>query len=111
MEGHKGGSENYTVDAMENGAPPNPKILTDEKGFARSDLEKCKRPHLPEPLARTCKYDHNCQTVRILEKLVAHAMLILNCCAHAIGVAKSVSESLDVMLCYDCNNKSGTRSP
>ncbi|KAK9906703.1 hypothetical protein WJX75_006478 [Coccomyxa subellipsoidea] len=40
MEGHKGGSENYTVDAMENGAPPNPKILTDEKGFARSDLEK-----------------------------------------------------------------------
>ena len=37
----KGGSDAYTVNAMESGAPPNPKILTDEKGFARSDLETC----------------------------------------------------------------------
>ena len=40
MAEQKGRANIDGMSAMENGAPPNPKILTDEKGFARSDLEK-----------------------------------------------------------------------
>lgn len=40
MAEQKGRANIDGMEAMENGAPPNPKVLTDEKGFARSDLEK-----------------------------------------------------------------------
>lgn len=40
MAEHKGDGGYATVDGMEAGGAPDPKLLTDEKGFPRSDLEK-----------------------------------------------------------------------